>query len=356
MFDEYRKRLTHYGGSTREAVKRDSIIIMENSFTDSQSYKTVYMPDENGEFIPYDARIILDAKDSARSSGNYLIQFRNGVEVHSGMYVQIPNNYGDLEMWLIYNTSANPLFPKHIIKKCNYLLRWLNSKREIVERWVVFDDSYKLYSGIHTYDQYTTTLPYFTLTATLPYDTETINIRCDKRFLIDKEGIEGVPDAYIVTNRNAVSKVNDDHGIINIVFSRQQFNHDTDNPELMIADYYTNTEDEYIENDVPNPDDGTECDILFNGNADIKMGVPFKEFEGRAFNVDGTLLDINDCEWQVSILPELEQYFVYEVDGAKLNIKAAFNQAIAGSFINITFIDNTHKCSASLQLKVVSSI
>ena len=237
MFENYRDRLAFYGDDHRSALITESNIAMEVSFADSVNYREVTVESYYLNPVTVDARIVSDVKDTMRAgAGNYRIQFREDFLPRAGYYVKFRNKAGEMENWLLASISEDPIFPKHIIKKCNYLLKWKNSRGEIVERWVAFDDSYKLYAGTSTNNKFTTTIPYSSQTIIAPYDPETINIRRDKRFLIDDNDVEGAPDAYVVTNRNIVTKSADKHGIIALALSQHQFNHDTDNRELMIAD------------------------------------------------------------------------------------------------------------------------
>ena len=130
MFEEYRARMMRQGGSIRQANKRQSEQIMENSFEDSQSVRRVLVDGKE-----YDARIMSDSKTTVRGgNGNYIIQFKNNLYLQAGTYIQIPDAKGELEWWLTIYESDATLFPKHIIKKCNYLLKWKNHDGEIVER------------------------------------------------------------------------------------------------------------------------------------------------------------------------------------------------------------------------------
>ena len=175
--------MSKLGGCIRLANKKQSINIMESGFEHSQSYRKVKM---NG--AAYDARIISDSKTTVRGgNGNYVIQFRDGVNPPAGTYVDIPDNRGTFEPWLILYESDSALFPKHIIKKCNYLLKWKNSNGDIIERWAVFEDNSRIRDGVSYMQGNSGRSPYNSNALILPCDIETINIRLDKRFFIDKK-------------------------------------------------------------------------------------------------------------------------------------------------------------------------
>lgn len=236
MYEAYRKRLKLLGGNIRLANRHQSQAIMAHGFANSQSYRRVYI---NGD--PYDAHIVSDSKTTVRGgSGNYVIQFKKDFPIEAGTYIDIPDSHGDLIKWLLLYESDATLFPKHIIKKCNYLLKWKNSKGNIVERWAVFSDNLRLTDGERAQDYNKLVLPYYGTSLILPCDEETINIKLDQRFIIDHSDVEGNPEAWMVTNRNVISKRFDAYdGVIELYVILHQFNHKTDSKEFMIADYYS---------------------------------------------------------------------------------------------------------------------
>lgn len=352
MFENYRDRLSFYGDNHRSAIITESNIAMEACFADSTAYTKVVIKNYLSDPVTVDARFISDVKDTMRSGvGNYRIQFREGFTPVAGSYACIENSFGETETWLLVSISDDVIFPKHIIKRCNYLLKWKNSSGEIIERWVAFDDSYKLYAGVSNNSKFTTVTPYSTQTILLPYDPETINIRRDNRFLIDDADVEGAPDAYIVTNRNVVTKSKDKHGVIALALSQHQYNHETDNRELMIADYYSPQQ----RDSALVSDSKYSLKISYSGDPTLKMTNRYKNFSAEVFDENGNSVDSN-FEWSVDVLPELSSYFLYEANNSQFKIKAAFNEAISGTSIKLRCACAEFNCESSLIVKVVSVI
>ena len=346
MFDNYRERMSKLGGCIRLANKKQSINIMESGFEHSQSYRKVKM---NG--AAYDARIISDSKTTVRGgNGNYVIQFRDGVNPPAGTYVDIPDNRGTFEPWLILYESDSALFPKHIIKKCNYLLKWKNSNGDIIERWAVFEDNSRIRDGVSYMQGNSGRSPYNSKALILPCDIETINIRLDKRFLIDKKYVKDNPDAWIVTNRNIISKVFDEmDGVIELNLSQHQYNNDLDNRKLMIADYYKEY-DKFMDIETSNYD----CKISYNKSPDLKMGTPFKKYTAEFFK-DGVLDSSIEGVWEI-LIPDDREGFTYQVDKNVLKIKCDFNSKLIGTHIRIRVQNEEFGCSREMMIKVVSSI
>lgn len=353
MFEEYRNRMENRGDNVRQANRAQSIKIMEAGFDSSQTYRKVIINDEE-----VDARVTNGSSTTIRGgSGNYEIMFRDGVYYPAGTYVWIPKmsdmlSDDNTEPWIIMYNSDDSMFPRHIIRKCNYLLKWKNSKGNIVERWCVFADNQRLMNGERNVDFNKITLSSYSTVLYLPCDSETINVSMDKRFLIDHPNIEGNPEAWIVRNRNVNSKIFDDYdGVIELAIARHQFNHNTDSKEHMVADYYVDT---------PIPEDFKDdvrydLRIVYNGTPDLKMETPFKYYKAE-FQVDGVPSDIPVADWDVLIAEDLRENFTYEIDGNTLKIKCIYDSTMVGTHIRIKAENIDCGCSAELPIKVVSAI
>lgn len=343
----YRTRLGFDGNSQSRNLKGQSITIKEASFTDSPSYKEVLV---DGKF--YDARILQDVSATVKTGlGNYQIEFREGVVFRAGTYVEIKNIFDEYETWMIMEVSDDVMFPLHPIKKCTKQIRWKNTKGEVIERWLAFDDSYKLYDGIRTYDN-TTSIPEGTRTILLPLDSETIHLKLDKRFLLDAPGITEEPEAWKVVNRNAISRARGDYGIVMLALEQDQFNHQTDNAELMVADYYT--EDIPVEEESSLSQDITP-DFVYKGQLKITAGSPAKTFELQFLDKNGNKVDITP-HYEVMILPELQEFFKVEEKNNKVYVKATYNENVINYKFKIKGSNDDGTLSKEILVKVVSGI
>ena len=351
MYEAYRSKLQRKGGNIREANKLQSVQLMESTFADSQSYRQVKI---NEELV--DARFIEGSSTTIRGGlGNFEIQFRDGFDPPAGTYVHIPirTTVGEeYEPWLIVYKADDALFPKHIIRKCNYELKWKNTKGEIITRWCIFSDNQKLMDAERDTYYNKMKLSSFGFPLMLPLDPETINIKIDKRFLIDHPDIEGNPEAWIVTNRNVSSKTFEGYdGVVELTISRHQYNHNTDNKELMIADFY--------QKDLPPEDfdDDVEYDIriTYSNSPDLKMATPFKSYKAE-FQKDGAPDDTLIADWDVIIPEELETKFTYNIIDNLLKIKCSYDNLMIGTHIRIRAYNDSCGCSAELPIKVVSTV
>lgn len=51
--------------------------------------------------------------------------FRPHVKIPVGSYVDIPNDTGKLERWLVILDDHPPQFPMYYVLKCNWVLKWV---------------------------------------------------------------------------------------------------------------------------------------------------------------------------------------------------------------------------------------
>lgn len=347
MFDDYRTRLGHLGLNNREAISSQSIMTKEMLFENTQSYKSVYIDGKS-----YDARITTDVADNVRSGdGNYKIEFRNGQLFHSGTYVQIENAFGQVDTWIIMDVLDDLFFPQHLIKKCTYCLKWKNYNGDIISRWIAFNDSYRLEEGIRYYDN-KTVLPDGSMIFFIGYDGETALIDQDDRFIIDADIYKNIPDCYKVTNRS-ITRVTNSNGIITLFLQRTQFNPNTDNAELMIADYFNDKLNESA--NVIQPNQHISVDIIYSGNNRLVMGMPYKEYRMIFEDDKGYQLDITGI-WDIYILPEFNDFILYEIDHNVLKIKALYNENLVNYKLKVIARNNDNSISKDLEIKVVSGI
>lgn len=98
----------------------------------------------------------------------------------AGMYIKYKNRY-----WLIVGlVDDNTMYEKAVMVLCNYLLSWLNSKNQIVQRWINATSASQYNNGE------TGVQAYFVrsdqLLILMPDDDECLLIQQGQRFIMDK--------------------------------------------------------------------------------------------------------------------------------------------------------------------------
>lgn len=256
-----------------------------------------------------------------------------------GDYVIWQNRY-----WLISDIDMeNEIQYRGSMMECNRTLRWQNANGEIVERRCATSEKATNTQGISSNEKIDSVKTNYTLY--LPLDEETMKVRRYQRFIMDVD-LED-PNTYVVTNRNVISSVYDPdkkHGVIMLVLSQDERSQDKDNLDLIIADYK-----EPPENIV-----GANCEIQYEGNnSSIKAGGGYKTYTAVFYNSSGKVTNSVETNWDITFMPDCEQYFDVIKDGNTLKIKALNEPSIIHSQIKIELSGKNTDCYCSLYAKVV---
>lgn len=149
MLESYRLRMAALGDYEGEAKRRNSQKIMDASWMRDPSTKPVYvkwvnsgLPIVDDDDIPVYAKYNVKSYYSIQGDNvEYLLQFRledlqERPDIRVGSYVQIHNETGDSEWWLIVSFDDRPQFRQFYILKCTWTYKWVSrigGKRRIYE-------------------------------------------------------------------------------------------------------------------------------------------------------------------------------------------------------------------------------
>ena len=161
------------GGKMGAALKRQSDMIMDATFTRDIAYRKCYLQDRNflfpeqtlygymqardvymgkteydpekiDGFKPIDAKYLVKSYYSIQSDTiDYYLQFRpnehgKNVNIRVGAYVFIPDDLGVYNLWLIVARDDRPQFPQFYVLKCDFIAKWHISEEDRVN-----------YEGVH---------------------------------------------------------------------------------------------------------------------------------------------------------------------------------------------------------------
>lgn len=167
MSEQFRKRMMSQGGQMGKALKRQSDVIMDSTFTRDIAFRKCYIQDKDTIFpeqtiesyrkaksvfsdkSKYDPRRMkgfkpVDCKYLVKSyysiSGDtidYYLQFRpnehaNNLNIRVGAYVFIPDDLGVYNLWLIVARDDRPQFPQFYVLRCDFLTKWYISENDRV--------------------------------------------------------------------------------------------------------------------------------------------------------------------------------------------------------------------------------
>lgn len=240
------------------------------------------------------------------------------------------------QVWIVtLLDSDEKTWNRGYMYQCTILLRWQNSKGEIVERWGYSEDFTKYSTGTTGNEKYTVGDYQYGLT--LPVDEETKIMKRDKRFPIDIEGVEP-PDIYKLTNRKVLLTDNryfDRGGILIWTLSFSEFNSETDKKiklkngtEVWICDYKPPRPLP------PEPDETLDLSAIINGNNKLKNG--FDRDYSVSF-VDSNKNKIQDVDFSWNVVSDFE--VAQKIDGNTITLLVDDEDCIGSSFLLQVIVD-----------------
>jgi len=211
-----------YGTDPEWAVAKDRIQSeMQRKFIRSLSFKRVKCAGKDMHMA------IVDVSDDFSTKKIFSMP---GEILPHGSLVEWEDSF-----WLITELNAHKeLCSEGKMRRCNYYLKWINSKGDIIGRWSVVEDGTKYLIGERQEDMMT--IGDARMAVTVGKDAETSQISRGKRFLIDDMDSKDVL-AYEVTKPNKMFNVFNGKGVFRFIMGETNLT-DNDNTTLRIADYY----------------------------------------------------------------------------------------------------------------------
>lgn len=354
MFEHYKSRMAHRGANMSEMLRMQSNMVIEQTWNNDPNARRVYVVKvSNGLPKVTERHELIDVKfnvDAYQKVGSdepaYHLQFRHGAEKRNpdigvGSYVYMEDEDGEWKWWMITALDERPQFRQYIILECNWTLKWVVDNQIhtclAVQR---YQNSYS--SGLQSGSRITGVDD---MTAIwVPTNAGTQTIGYNQRFLISDIG--RVPALCY-----EVSKIADTApiGLTKLSLSQTTFNNQTDNVDLMIADYWK-TGIEPVE-----PDIATEladaAAITYSGTKPtIKVGGSWKIFT-PVFGAEGTSV----AQWLVSDEHgdiSGDANYIIERDGELLKIKVELNYNLIGSVLIVQLV-GTDGSTAELSVEVI---
>jgi hypothetical protein len=332
-----------------------SNIVIEQTWDRDPNYRRVYivktsngLPKVTKDTELVDVKFNVETYQKLTSDEPaYLLQFRRGAEKRNpdiavGSYVYMEDEDGEWKWWLLVALDERPQFRQYHILECNWTLKWVVDNKIhsclAVQR---YQNSYS--SGLQHGSRVTGVDD---MTAIwVPTNTSTQTIGYNQRFLISDVG-RATALCYEVSKISDTSPV----GLIKFSLAQTTFNENTDNVDLMIADYWA-SHAEPTEQDIEQELAGTAAISYSGTTATVKVGGSWKVFT-PAFSEEGVTVD----KWLISdengdIISNADNYTI-ERDGERLKLKVARNYNLIGTVIIVQVIGSDGS-SAELSVGVV---
>lgn len=261
-----------------------------------------------------------------------------------GQYIKIGDGY-----WMVSSLPDNNcVYEKAVLWKCKYTLRFISPLTGEVVEYPIYDTNSTQY-GTGESEKERMSVGDAQHLVYIPYNEETILIDDRFRFLMDKNTQN--PTAYRVTQVDPISysvgSENED-GLIQWSIIETQFNGQTDNKELMIADYYTQNVEES-----QSTTDGEFVLTLtdLDGDSNLAIGEE-KEIILTCANVSGE--DIADFSCNVFLEPDDGTVEIVRRDGNALILAAKKDRSLVGKSVIVRAVSNSLQSEAFLTIRIVN--
>lgn len=353
MFDAYKLRMNAIGSYDGDARRKNSQKIMDASWMRDAATKPVYVKwVDKGVPVIDDDDPVLYAKFNVKSYHNitgdeiaYLLQFRqedmkNNPNIKVGSYVQIMNEMDEPEWWLICHIDDRTQFRQFSILKCLYTYKWVSHKdgKRVIHQCLGVPRNQNSYnSGVWldyvfqvAENQHIALLPTNDDSRTLGYDTKML-VGDSNRY---------PPIAWKVSKIS--SSLNGDKTFFTM--TQEQFNPNTDNAELMIADYWQSAvTPEVIE--IEEAPTVSDLEIVYSGSPAVRAGGGYKKFVLKT-RVDGQLVDTSeDVKWSVDFSDVDDTKLVCSISDNIFKVKCVNDYSLIGKTFTINAKTNTSsKC------------
>lgn len=267
--DMYRNHFKSHGRTLAEQRRKDSVALMEDSFTGDTNYKAVRVLTRDGWNV-YDAKYQFHAAISvSKDAVDRFIQFRHGVEFAIGTYVIIPDeddqeletyqdqldrfdlsnqdkvfSSGDLpQLWMIVGRDNATTFVRYSILQINWNFRWVQNG-QIFNILGCLRSASSYTSGVWD-SEFSTQLDDLT-SAWLPDIYSLYGDKCfelglfdnrmithGSRFMLSRNVLN--PSVYVVTKVKDASP----QGLVKLSLKQDEYNDKTDDAELFLCNCRT---------------------------------------------------------------------------------------------------------------------
>lgn len=318
---------------------------VDECFADTIDYHVVK---RNGE--PFELLII---KDTDGNTFKKKIKSKHSEPFNLGDYIE----WND-QIWIVTLIDTDDkTYHSGYMYQCTVLLRWQNSKSEIIERWAYSEDFTKYSTGIKSNN--TLTVGDYQYGLTLPVDEETKFIKRDKRFPIDFEGVEP-PDVYKLTNRKILLAATDNNsfgrgGILTWTLSFDEFNTNTDKKINL-----NNGENVWICNyidpsSLPSISDETsDLWVMELEYSTLKIKPLDKEYTIIAHLYDKNNTEITDgIEYEWTIESNIDSYLTVKKNSNILNVSLSSDCEDYGEIIKVSCMSKYTGQSVQIELEVL---
>lgn len=318
---------------------------ISESFNTNIYHRTVYK--NLNENTVYDLQIFNGTLKDQKIK-NFISYPYDVCQFKLGDYISYTDDSGIYQVWLITKIDQTNEFEINgELKQCVYNLSWQNSIGEIIRRWCVIEE-YSVGDGLDISNQIRAVDGIYKIK--LSFDSETKQIKENKRFLIDAEGIYP-PHAYKVTTPNMITQNYSQNGnIVTLIVVKDTFNPKLDNSDLMLANYFVPT-------DINPPSSNENYSIIKCSNPlnQISIGGSTRTLSPIFYDNVNTINTSIIANWSYVLPLGYENQFIVSFAGNDMKIKVLDNNYLIGKSVSVTVSDNNSNYSSSTILTIIAS-
>ena len=192
------------------------------------------------------------------------------------------------KIWIIASEpSNNKFYEKSVLKICNNQLRWQDPEtKNIFSYWYWCEDTTRYSSGVFkgnivmTYDKQYSLM--------LPMDKNTRKLHDGMRFMLELSG--DIPLVYKLTKFDGITGNNKTAKILKLSLTQTVYREETDNVDLMIADYNADKSESYDKN--------YECKITYTSDR-IRLS-SFEKYTVAFYDDENNIVEDVEYHWEVT--------------------------------------------------------
>lgn len=322
-----KERMKISGITLREEMIRDGQNLLKEELEHDTSYSpTMYFYDAENEKDDRLANFRVYGRKNSSLNGNYmnyLTTYDNPVKI--GDYI---HDTKDDTYWLVYTAfNVNDIEYTGKLIQCNYLLKWQLSDGKIVQRWTNIVSASKYDTGEN--GNSTIVLSSNNFTILMGYCDEALELE-EKRVFID---IRKPPKKVFKITRgdDVIYNAGNMGMLLSFIADKTEFNNKTDNQELGICDYVSNSTPP-TPPQPSNPDETADLFADISGNTNLKVGFS-RTYTATLSDKDGNTVQWDDTKYSWNIVSDFDDEIEQIVDGEKIKLKVDDEELIDSSFL-----------------------
>lgn len=322
-----KERMKISGISPRDEMIRDGQNLLKEELEHDTSYSpTMYFYDAENETDDRLANFRVYGRKNSSLNGNYmnyLTTYDNPVKI--GNYI---HDTKDDTYWLVYTAfNVNDIEYTGKLIQCNYLLKWQLSDGKIIQRWTNIVSASKYDTGEN--GNSTIVLSSNNFTILMGYCDEALELE-EKRVFID---IRKVPKkVFKITRGDDVLYNAGNMGmLLSFIADKTEFNNKTDNQELGICDYVSNSTPPTPPKP-STPDETADLSAVISGNTNLKVGFS-RTYTTTLSDKDGNAVQWDDTKYSWNVVSDFDDEIEQIVNGEKIKLKVDDEELIDSSFL-----------------------